>query len=327
MSKLSTSKQLSLGAFVALGVIIAIGVVYYLGTKRQWFGDNISTYTYFNNVSGLQAGNNIRFSGINVGTVERIRLASDSTVLVEMIVSREASGFIKEDSRASIESDGLMGNKVVSISAGSPDAPHIEDGDTLRSRSPASLDQVIASFKTTSDNANELTKNLRDISEKIQNSEGLLGKLLTDSAMAGRFETTLESFRETSLNTERISVRVSGMARDMQYGDGLIPRLLNDSVMAENLSHTMDSLSYASRNLASTSRKLEEFADRLNNEEGAVNLLLTDSIFANDLEKTLRNVKDGTTDLDELVQTVNESWLLNLFNGDKSKEEDKKNKK
>lgn len=316
MSKLSTRKQISLGIFVTIAVALAIGLVYYLGSRKQWFGDNITAYTYFYNVSGLQPGNNVRFSGINVGTVNRIRLASDSSVLAEMILSRDAAEFIKVDSRAMIESDGLMGNKVISITAGSVNAPGISENDTLESKSPVSLDEVISSFKTTSDNASDLTKNLKEITEQVQNSQGLLGKLVADSAMARRIQNTIESFEETSENTRRITAQVAVASRQLNQGDGMVPTLLSDTTLSHTLLSTIDTLSRASRNLAATSRELKVFADRLNNEEGAINLLLTDSVFARDLERTLRNVRDGTEDLDEVVNTVNESWLLNLFTGD-----------
>lgn len=324
MSKLTSRKQLMLGIFVTIAVLMIIGLVYYMGSKKQWFGNNIKVYTYFYNVSGLQPGNNVRFSGINVGTVSGIKLASDSAVLAEMIINEEASMFIKIDSKAMIESDGLMGNKVITITSGSLNARHIEASDTLVSQSPSSIDEVIASFKTTSDNANELTKNLREISEQIQQSQGILGKLVADTVLANMIASTVGSFEQTSENTRIITSQVAETARRLNTGDGVVPLLLTDTVMATRFKSTMDSLQGASHSLAATSRELEVFASRLNNEEGALNLLLTDSLFAQDLYKTLRNVEQGTRDLDEVVETVNQSWLLNLFGGGDDKDSKKK---
>jgi phospholipid/cholesterol/gamma-HCH transport system substrate-binding protein len=315
MSKLSKRKQMTLGLFVTIGVLIVIGLVYYLGSKKQWFGDNIRVYTYFYNVSGLQPGNNIRFSGINVGTVKSIQLASDSAVLAEMIISEEASRFIKVDSKAMIESDGLMGNKVITISSGSAGARNIEPADTLESKSPVSLDEVISSFKETSDNAGALTQNLKEISEQIQRSRGLLGKLVADTVLAQRIESTVSAIEQTSENTRIITHQVAETSRRLNHGQGIVPRLLNDSSLADNLTSAMDSLRYASRNLAATSRELETFATRLNNEDGAINLLLTDSLFAKNLAETLQNLNMGTRDLDKVMETVDQSWLLNLFSG------------
>lgn len=326
MSKLTTKKQLSLGLFVTIAIILTIGLVYYLGSQKQWFGDNIKAYTYFYNVSGLQPGNTIRFSGINVGTVESIRLASDSSVRAELILSKEAAGFIKVDSKAMIESDGLMGNKVVSITAGSVNAPGISDNDTLESKSPVSLDQVINSFKSTSDNANELTNNLRIISDQVLQSRGLLGKLVADSLMAERITNTVKSFEQTSRNTEDITAEVLRVSSAMNDRDGLVYKLLKDSVLSNTLVSTIDSLSMASQRLSATSQELESFAGRLNNENGAVNMLLTDSIFARDLEATMKNIREGTTNLDDVVNTVNESWLLNLFSQNDDKKKNSGNK-
>jgi phospholipid/cholesterol/gamma-HCH transport system substrate-binding protein len=218
-----------------------------------------------------------------------------------------------------------MGNKVITITSGSENARHIEAHDTLTSKSPASLDEVIASFKTTSDNANELTKNLREISEQVRRSQGLLGKLVADTVLANSIANTVGSFEETSENTRIITSEVAETARKLNSGEGVVPLLLTDTVMASRLTSTMDSLQRASYSLAATSRELEVFASRLNNKEGAINLLLTDSLFAQDLYKALRNVEEGTRDLDEVVETVNQSWLLNLFGGsDKNNSKKKK---
>src|SRR5699024_4311084 len=106
----------------------------------------------------------------------------------------------KEDAFAAIESDGLMGNKIVSISMGSPGADPLHDGDEIDTREPVSMDDVVSSFMETSDNARKLTGNLTEISRQIRSAEGLLGKIVSDSILATRVSNIVVSLEKTGNN-------------------------------------------------------------------------------------------------------------------------------
>ena len=127
----TTSQKIRLGLFVILGLVIFILAVYYIGNKRQMFGKTEHLTAIFTNVSGLKLGNNVRYSGINVGTIDNITITSDTTVQVEFIVQKEVQKFVRKDSRAGIGSEGLMGDKVLIITPGSNDSPQAAENDFI----------------------------------------------------------------------------------------------------------------------------------------------------------------------------------------------------
>ena len=110
--------QWKLGMFVIIALVAFAFTVYFIGKQKNLFGSTFVIKSQFKTVSGLKVGNNVRFSGINIGTVDEIRLVTDTSVMVELVIRKEIQQFIKKDAKASIGSDGLMGDKVLTISPG-----------------------------------------------------------------------------------------------------------------------------------------------------------------------------------------------------------------
>ena len=118
-----------LGMFVIIGLVLFTGTIYYVGKQQNLFGSTFHLKSNFKTVSGLQVGNNVRFSGINIGTVSEIQLINDSSVVVNVLIDEEVQKFIKSDASASIGSDGLMGDKVLTISPGINSNTIVKDND------------------------------------------------------------------------------------------------------------------------------------------------------------------------------------------------------
>ena len=107
-----------LGMFVIRGLALFVLTIYFVGKQKNLFGSTFHLKSKFSTVSGLEVGNNVRFSGINIGTVSDIALITDTSVMVEFLIREEIQKFIKTDASASIGSDGLMGDKVLTIYPG-----------------------------------------------------------------------------------------------------------------------------------------------------------------------------------------------------------------
>jgi len=187
-----------LGAFSVGALVIIIGAIYYIGQQKNKFGPVLHVYALFNSVSGLKNGANVRLGGIDVGTVDAISLVTDTTVQVDMIIQRKVQKFIKKDARASIGSEGLMGDKVVTITAGTPGQSVVQNGDSLRSSIPIETDAIMASLKTSADNAAIITGNLADISTRINSGKGALGKLLHDTSLSSNISSTMKNLKSSS---------------------------------------------------------------------------------------------------------------------------------
>ena len=311
--ELENEKKITLGIFIFLGLIILTGVIFYLGSSRQLFGDKVTLYAVFHNVEGLQEGNNVRFSGIKVGVVKRIELVSDSTVRAELVIDREAAEFVKKDSRITIETQGLMGNKIISISAGSPNARSVEDGDELPTREPLSIEDVMNTMKDTAGETANLASNLAEISEKIKSGDGMIGKLLFDTVMAERIEASVTMIEKTGRNVRQFSEQINQTAFKINNGDGMVSRIINDEQWGYEIEASLDSLHKTSAMIKAAGRDLQEFTKKLHEEKGTIQQLLSDSVMAKDMHQALINIKEGTENMDEVMNTINRSWILNLF--------------
>ena len=187
-----------MGLFVAGGFAIFILAIFIIGKQKHMFSPVIRLYANFRNISGLQVGNNVRFSGINVGTVDNIDIVNDTTVRVILMVESHVQRFIKTDCEAGIASEGIVGDRLVMISHGSSEAPTVINGSTLRSREPVETDDIIASIKISAENAEIISGELAEIMFKINNGEGVIGKFIDDSAFAQSLNETLENLRRGS---------------------------------------------------------------------------------------------------------------------------------
>jgi phospholipid/cholesterol/gamma-HCH transport system substrate-binding protein len=187
-----------LGFFSVAVLAVAIAAIYYIGKQKNKFGSVLRISAQFGSVSGLKIGSNVRFGGIDIGTVDDIELITDTTVQVDMIIQKGVQKFIKRDAKASIGSEGLMGDKVIIIAPGTPAQPIVTNGDSLSSRQPVEMDQILASLKTSADNAAIITTNLADISTRISQGKGALGKLLHDTTLSSNISSTMRNLRSSS---------------------------------------------------------------------------------------------------------------------------------
>src|ERR1700746_891978 len=138
--KKNTNKKIGLGIFVSIGMLFFIAGIYYIGKKQQLFNETFRISGIFKDVRGLQVGNNVQFSGINVGIVENISIVTDTTVKVDLLINENARKFIHKNAGAIIGSDGLMGNKILSITPGTASEETINDNDVITTSMPVNID-------------------------------------------------------------------------------------------------------------------------------------------------------------------------------------------
>jgi phospholipid/cholesterol/gamma-HCH transport system substrate-binding protein len=182
-----------LGMFVTIGLLLFILAVYFIGKQKNLFGSTFRITSNFKTVSGLQVGNNVRFSGINVGTIEEIQLVNDTTVVVAMVIKDEVREFIKTDARASIGSDGLMGDKVLTISPGVHSQKVIENNGKIASIAGIEMTDIMKSVKKSVDNVGVISDELAIFSRSMNNGNGALARLVKDDKMANSVSNTLSN--------------------------------------------------------------------------------------------------------------------------------------
>lgn len=191
-----TSQHIKLGIFVTAGIVLFAAGIYFIGDAKQLFSRTFSLSAMFNNVNGLQVGNNVRFAGINVGTIENIEIITDTSVRVDFIVASSTQQFIKKDAKAIIGSDGLMGNKILNLSAGTQGHPQVENHDMIGTTLPVSFDEMLLNLKKTTDNATAISSDMADIIANIHSGKGTIGKLFMDTVFAENLDKTIVNVKQ-----------------------------------------------------------------------------------------------------------------------------------
>ncbi|MBC5842786.1 MAG: MlaD family protein [Flavobacteriaceae bacterium] len=187
-----------LGMFVIGAIVVFAATIFFIGKQKNLFGSTFRIHAYFKNVSGLSVGNNIRFSGINIGTVDEIQLVSDSTVVVSMTIEKEVQKFIKIDAKASIGSDGLMGDKVLTISPGTHSQKMISENGRIGSVAAIEMDDIMRSAQVTMENASVITQELAQFTYDMNNGKGTISRLMTDEKMANSLDKTMTNLQKST---------------------------------------------------------------------------------------------------------------------------------
>jgi phospholipid/cholesterol/gamma-HCH transport system substrate-binding protein len=285
-----SSTHIKLGIFVTIGFILLAVAVYFISAKQQFFSKTFRISAIFGDVSGLQAGNNVRFAGVTVGLIASINIESDTTVRVDMLINEDASRFIKKDAVASIGSEGLMGNKIVIVTPGTANQPEIEEHDFVTTIPPLNFDRVLNKFKTTSDNVEHITADLADIVHSIRRGKGTIGQLLMDSTY----------LKQTRDNLTQITSDVVAISGSLRSGRTVMGKLLMDSTY----------LTIPINNAIRITSDLSDITASVRSGKGAAGRLLMDSATAFTLDTTLINVKKGTYQMEHRLEEARKSFLL-----------------
>lgn len=188
-----------LGLFVAGGLTLFVLAIFIIGKQKNLFDPVFPINSTFHNISGLQIGNKIRFSGINVGTVDNIAIINDSTVKVYMLIKKDVWKFIKSDCTVSIGSEGIIGDKILIISQGvSQKTALAKEGQHLNSIEPVETDAIMKSLRVTAGNAEIITNQLAQIMIKINKGDGTLGRLIQDKTIAENLSKTMLNLKKSS---------------------------------------------------------------------------------------------------------------------------------
>lgn len=288
--------KIRLGLFVIGGIALFVFAIFIIGKQKNLFNPVFMLTSTFYNVSGLQVGNNIRFSGITVGTVDDIRIINDSTVRVDMMIQKDIRKFIKSDSKVAIGSEGLIGDRLLVISQGSTDAPVVKDGQQLVSKEPVETDAIMVTVQRTAGSVEIISKQLAEIMLKVNSGQGTLGRFIHDTIIAENLNQTILDLKKTS----------RGLGETM------------DSTQ-DNISSIMKSFKVTAGNTEVFSKQLGETMVHINSGTGTVGILIQDTTIAADLSQIMINLKKSSRGLDENMEALKHNFLLRGYFNKKAK--------
>lgn len=280
-----------LGIFIFLGSTLLVILIFLLGNKDQLFASTFTVKAYFQNTEGLRNGASVRFGGIDVGAVKSVRIVNDTTGRVEvaMRIKDEIKRFIKKDSRASIETEGLVGNKVVMITMGSDQSDGVSDNGVILSKEPLSFADIIQETQGIMAYTKDMTKNLAEIVSKVNKGEGTMGKILNDdklynaatnltisadesmTSLTGDMKEVIGLFDELGVgvkdvvaNVNSIVTRIDTVLQGVSEGKGLLGSLVSDKGKeGKSLNKILDNLIVVTEDAKTSASRLAENMEAL----------------------------------------------------------------
>lgn len=321
--KRNTISNIQLGVFVMVGTAFLVTALYYIGSNRSLFDKTFEVNATFYNVNGLMKGNNVRFSGIDVGTIKRVEIISDTSILVTMIIEDRVHPFIKKNSVASVGTDGLMGNKLVNISNLSNASNEIiEEGEMLVAIKPVETDEMLRTLDKTNENLYQISTNLKKITQKVSNSSSLWS-ILMDTTLAENVKQSISNIRVTTRNTASFTNDLNYLLRDMKDGKGIAGTLLYDTASSASLKSSLQQLNAVTRQAEEVTQNFKVLTEKMKKGEGGAGVVLSDSAFAQDVQMSLHNIRQSSELLNENMEAMRHNFLFRGYFKEQEKEKKK----
>jgi phospholipid/cholesterol/gamma-HCH transport system substrate-binding protein len=312
---------------VIITAILLVTALYVIGRKQNIFGGTSYISAIFTNVNGLKLGNNVRYSGINVGTVRKITMINDTTICVNMAVESDILEHIRKDAKAVIGSDGIVGSMVLNIFPGTVEADLLRPGDTLSSIRKISTSDMMSTLSVTNQNAAELSSELLKITSSLNQGQGTLGRLLNDEEMGNDLKETVKNLNKVSREASEVINDLKTVISDIEFEESLLYVLVNDSVAASQFRSTLTHLETSSEQIEEAVENLNSVILEVKEGDGTFNYIVNDTTLVNDIDETVKNVKQGSVLLNENLEAMRHNFLFKGYFKKMEKEEKKEAKR
>ena len=323
MRSTGNRRGIIVGIFIVIGLAIFIWAVLTLGSQKNTFERSIGVKTFFQNVNGLQKGNNIWFSGVKVGTIEDVSIIGTGKVEVDMNINEKSVPYIHKNAKAKLSTDGLIGNKIIEIYGGTPQSPQIAEGDVLNNDELLSTDEMMATLSKNNDNLLEITNNLKVVSAQMAEGKGSVGKLLKDETFANELIKTVGILKNASSNVQQLSANVNRYTARLNDSGTLANDLVSDTVIFSRLRSTVGKLQQMADKSNEVVNSLQGAANTVNqglkNPNTPAGMLLGDEKTAASLKVTMQNLQSASVKLNDDLEAVQHNFLLRGFFRKKAK--------
>lgn len=304
--------KLKVGVVITLALLTLFVTVFFAGNIQNLFSPKIQIKAEIKDIRGLRKGAPVWISGIEVGSVKNIDLNPEHGTLVAMLINKGAAKFIKKDSKASVLTMGLLGDKYIEISDGSAQAEPIKPGDMIQGTTQLEIQDIVNASSESIQKVTGFMDKFGSFIEKIEKGEGTIAKFLTDPSIYNNMRDTtktlsmiLKDFKESegtmkllmkdpSLYNKLLSTTSSleEFSRKLNKGQGTLKRLAEDPQLYENLD--------------TASKQLSLILKRIDSGEGVAGSLVKDKELDREMKDTLTELKTSVTEFKELIRDVRE---------------------
>ncbi len=308
-----TINNIKLGFFVLAGLVALIVALYLIGRDTNLFSHNYTLYARFENTQGLTPGNNIRYSGIQVGTVKKVKILNDTLIEVKMLIEEKMKKFIHLNDQVSISTDGLMGNRLLNITPAKDGSPLANDGDMLVTKKTVSTEEMLATLDKTNSNIAIISEELKNTVERINNSKALWG-VLENENLPANLTASLNNIRRATVNADQMVKNMQGIITDVKNGKGSLGKIISDTAIAYNLNSAIEKIKLVGDNADLLAIELNKISLSVKKDlaegKGPANAILKDSVLVLKLNNSLSNIEKGTAGFNENMEALKNNFLF-----------------
>jgi phospholipid/cholesterol/gamma-HCH transport system substrate-binding protein len=292
--------------------LILIVSLYLIGKNQSFFGSNFTLKARFKNVNGLMVGNNVRYSGIQAGTVNKIQVVDDTTIEVSLLINKKMKPYIHNNAVAAIGNEGLMGNKVINITPNKNPGGPVEEGGLLVTKKAGGADDMMETLAATNDNVLLISESLKGTVTRLNNSAALWN-LLNDTVIAQNLHVSIANIRSATVQINDFSTSLNSITSDIREGKGTAGALLSDETVADNLKHAVENVNKitveANNLLARADSIVGQLQHDMNKGQGALHTVLKDTAMVTKLNNSMSNIEKGTAAFSQDMEALKHNVL------------------
>lgn len=301
---LSYTRLIAVGAFVLGGLLLFSVGLFIIGERRMLFENQFMVFAEFDRIAALQNGAKVRVAGMDAGEVVEINVPSGPSAKfrVRMRVREDLHPLVRTDSVASIQTEGVVGNKFVQIETGSDGAPRVSDNGTIPGQEPLDIADLLKQAADTIQMVTETVEQLRGdvidtvrtIGDTAQNANELIDSLGSD------LKSITTSGRQIATNTQAIIA-------DVRAGRGTIGKLANDDELYRRATQIAQQAELTMANLREASQQAKQALASFQSVGQPAQGLVAD------FRQTLESAREVMTDLAEDAEALKRNWLFRGF--------------
>ncbi len=305
--------NIKLGIFVFAGLLMLIFALYMVGKDTNLFGKNYVLKVRFDNASGLMVGNNIRYAGIQVGTVKKIGFLNDTTIEVTMLIDEKMKSYIHKKDFVSIGTDGLVGNKLINIVPGADRTQLAENDDILIAKENISTDEMLEVLNKTNQNIAIISEDLKISVQRLNNSTAFWD-ILNDKTLPKNLTNAMNNVRKATNKADNMVAELQTIVQDIKDGKGSLGGILRDTQVLFNLNTAVEKIKLVGDNANSLALELNTLTQGVKRDidsgKGSVNAVLKDSVLVQKLNKSFENIEAGTSNFNQNMEALKHNFLF-----------------
>lgn len=307
------TNSIKLGTFVLAGLLFLVLLLYMIGRNENLFGDTYVLNARFENIQGVVAGNNVRFSGIQAGTVKKVSILSDTVIEVTMLIDTKMEHIIRKNALVSIGTDGLVGNKVVNIIPAHQPAAFAEAGDILATKKMPATDDMLQTLYKTNNDVAVIASDLKGTVQRLNNSSALWA-VLNDKTIPLELRMSIANIRLATGRAGNMVNNLDDLVSDIKHGKGSVGVLLTDTSFAKNLNEAVLKIKSVGDKADVLAAEINSLVTGIqadvNSGKGPVNALLKDTAMVIKLQTSLDNIQKGTDGFNQSMEALKHNFLL-----------------